>query len=90
MTAVTIPITLLIDGVVVPSTLTVDLSLLPAGPKGATGLQGIPGPIGPIGPIGPAGPMGPAGPGSVLPSAPTNLLAVPGDRFVNLSWAWAA
>jgi hypothetical protein len=52
MTTVTIPITLTIDGVAVPSSMTLDPSLLPAGPKGATGLQGIPGPVGPMGPAG--------------------------------------
>jgi hypothetical protein len=44
MTTVTIPITLTIDGVAVPSSLTLDPSLLPAGPKGATGLTGATGP----------------------------------------------
>jgi hypothetical protein len=77
----------LIDGVVVPSTMTLDQSLLSAGPKGATGLTGA---TGATGAVGPAGPIGPAGPGGgVLPNAPTNLLAIPGDRYVNLSWAWA-
>ena len=40
MTTVTIPITLTIDGVAVPSSMTLDPSLLPAGPKAATGPAG--------------------------------------------------
>ena len=49
MTTVTIPITLTIDGVAVPSSMTLDPSLLPAGPIGKTGLTGATGLTGPTG-----------------------------------------
>ena len=42
VTTVTIPITLTIDGVAVPSSMTIDPSLLPAGPMGKTGPAYVP------------------------------------------------
>ena len=61
------------------------------GPQGKVGPEGPTGPQGPQGPIGPTGPQGPAGgttppPTVTVPSAPTNLVAIPGNDELTLSW----
>lgn len=77
MAELTIPSTLVVNGVSVPTSITFDTALLgpglvgpvgpqgltgPQGPAGLDGAQGPQGTTGPTGPMGPIGPQGPVGP----------------------------